>query len=75
MNLTTILVGVAAVAYGLYAAWARRKTPEKFRKLEPMKKFWGERGGLAVHFVGYTVVPIVFGVALIVAGVRGGSLF
>jgi hypothetical protein len=75
MNHTTILVGSASVAYGLYTAWARRKHPEKFRKLEPMKKFWGERGPLAVHIVGYTVVPIVLGVALILAGMRGGSLF
>jgi hypothetical protein len=75
MNFTTILVGVACVAYGLYTAWARQKTPEKFRKLEAMKKFWGARIGLVVHVVGYTVVPIILGVGLIVTGVRGGSLF
>jgi hypothetical protein len=75
MNLTTIALGVASVVYGLYTAWARWKTPEKFKKLEPMKKFWGERGGLAIHVFGYTIVPIVLGVGLIVNGVRGASVF
>jgi hypothetical protein len=75
MNVITILVGVAAVVYGGYTAWARRKTPEKFRKLGPMKEFWGERAGLTIHFLGYTVVPIVLGAALVVHGLRGGSLF
>jgi hypothetical protein len=75
MNVTTILVGVAAMVYGGFSAWARRKTPEKFRKLGPMKEFWGGRAGLAIHFIGYTVVPLVLGAGLIVHGVRGGSLF
>lgn len=75
MNLTTTLIGVASVGYGIYTAWVRGKAPGKFRKLEPMKKFWGERGGLAVHFVGYTVVPVVLGAWLIAVGLRGGSLF
>ena len=75
MNPITILFGLASVAYGLYNAWARRKHPEKFRKLEPMKKLWGERGGPIVHVVGYTIMPIVLGVVLIVAWMRGGSVF
>ena len=40
-----------------------------------MKKFWGETGGLIVHVVGYTVVPIVVGIVLVLSGLRGGSLF
>jgi hypothetical protein len=30
-----------------------------------MKKQWGERGGTIVHIIGYSVVPIVAGLALI----------
>ena len=75
MNPVTVAIGVAAIAYGLYTAWARRTKPEQFAKLEPMKKFWGERGGLIVHVVGYTVVPIVIGVVLIMGGLRGVALF
>ncbi|HEU0264724.1 MAG TPA: hypothetical protein VFR01_03255 [Geobacterales bacterium] len=69
MDFMSIGIGVAGVLYGIYAAVARVRTPEKFWKLEPMKKFWGERAGLAIHFLGYTVVPIVIGVLFILRGV------
>ncbi len=75
MNLVTVLVGAVAIAYGAYTAWARRTKPEQFKKLEPMKQFWGEKAGLAIHIVGYTVVPIVVGIVLVLRGLQGGSLF
>ncbi len=75
MDLVTISVGIAAIGYGMYTAWARRSQPANFWKLEPMKNFWGERGGLAVHFVGYTLIPIVVGILFVLSGLRGVSLF
>jgi hypothetical protein len=75
MNPVTILVGAAAIGYGIYTAWARRAKPEQFRKLEPMKKFWGGKAGPIVHIVGYTIVPIVLGIVLVIRGLQGGSLF
>ena len=62
-----LLLGLAAIAYGLYTAYVRATTPEKFAKLDAMRKQWGERVGTAVHIVGYTVVPILIGVALVVS--------
>ena len=38
------------------------------------EKFWGEGAGVAIHFVAYTVVPIVVGIAMIIAGVNGLSI-
>ena len=75
MNLTTVVIGIAAIAYGLYTAWARRARPDQFRKLEAMKKTWGESAGQVVHVIGYTIVPIVVGVVLVLSGLRGGSVF
>lgn len=75
MDPVTVLVGIAAIGYGLYTAWARRAKPEQFKKLDPMKSFWGERGGQLVHIVGYTVLPIIVGIVLILSGLRGASLF
>jgi hypothetical protein len=75
VNPVTVLVGVAAVVYGVYTAWARRAKPEQFKKLDAMTRMWGHRGGLALHVVGYTVVPIVIGMMLILGGLRGTSLF
>ena len=60
-----LLLGVAAILFGLYTAYVRATTPEKLGKLDAMKKQWGERGGTAVHIIGYTVVPIVVGVLLV----------
>ena len=67
-----LLLGVAAILYGLYTAYVRATTPEKFEKLDAMKEHWGERGGMAVHIVGYTVVPIVVGVILVATALMGG---
>ena len=75
MNPATVGIGVAAIGYGLFTLVARAKKPEMFRKLQPMKERWGPRAGLAIHIVGYTVAPIVFGVMSVVSGLAGKSLF
>ena len=67
-----VLLGLAAVAYGLYTAYVRATAPEKFEKLAAMKEQWGDGTGTIVHVVGYTVVPIVVGLMLIASSlVRG----
>jgi hypothetical protein len=65
-----LLLGIAALAYGLYTGYARTASPEKFGKLQAMKKQWGESTGNIVHLVAYTVVPIVVGLALIATSLR-----
>ena len=74
MNPMTVGLGALIVAYGCYTAYARVKAPHQFHKLDAMKKFWGESAGVAIHFVGYTVVPIVVGIAMIIAGMNGLSI-
>jgi hypothetical protein len=75
MNPATVGIGVAAILYGLFTLVARAKKPEMFKKLEPMKQRWGPGAGLAIHVVGYTLIPIIFGVMTVVAGLAGKSLF
>ncbi len=75
MNLVTVAVGIIAIVFGAYTAWARQHKPHQFKKLEPMKRFWGERAGWSIHFVGYTLVPIAVGIFLVRKGLDGGSLF
>lgn len=75
MNPVTVGIGVAAIAFGLFTLVARAKKPSMFKKLEPMKEFWGPRAGLAIHIVGYSVIPIAFGVISILSGLAGKSLF
>ncbi|MCK5209636.1 MAG: hypothetical protein KAQ79_16490 [Cyclobacteriaceae bacterium] len=75
MDFITIGIGLLPVAYGIYILVLRLQGKnEKLKKLEPMKKFWGESLGLAIHFVAYIVAPIIIGVAIITAGVNGTSI-
>jgi hypothetical protein len=75
VNIYSLMLGVAAVVFGAYTAWARKAKPEQFRKLEPMKRLYGERAGVIVHTIGYTVVPIVYGLLMIIQGLQGKSIF
>jgi len=67
-----LLLGIAAIGYGLYTAYVRATTPEKLGKLEAMRKQWGDSTGNAVHIIGYTVVPIVVGLVLLATDLLGG---
>jgi len=40
-----------------------------------MQENLGEKAGYRLHFIGYTVVPIVLGLVIVLVGVKGGSLF
>lgn len=68
-----LLLGIAAVGYGLYTAYVRATSPEKFGKLGAMKQRWGDRGGMIVHVIGYTVVPLIVGAVLIMSSMLGGA--
>ena len=37
MNSVTILIGVAALGFGVFTAWVHVKKPGQLKKLEPMK--------------------------------------
>ena len=74
MDPLTIGLGIAAAAYGIYTAYIRKVNPRKLGKLEAMKKTWGPKAGLIIHFTTYTIMPIVVGVALIISGTRGLSI-
>lgn len=45
------------------------KKQHKFRKYEPMKKFWGEKVGPRIHFVSYVIIPLIIGCLFIVQGI------
>ncbi len=75
MNTTSFVLGILAVGFGLFTLYVRFAHPSWFGKLEAMKKQWGSATGNAMRIFGYTIVPIVVGIALIVAGIKGISLF
>lgn len=65
MDIANILIGSGAIFFGVYTFYLRQRDPSKFKKLDPMKKFWGEKLGLVIHVVGYSVLPIIFGVSIL----------
>lgn len=75
MNWVTMGIGIAAILYGVFTLFLRFTAPEKFGKLEAMKERLGEKAGLAFHFFSYTVIPIAVGVSLVIAGIKGATLF
>lgn len=64
------IVGVAAIAYGLYSLVQRKIAPEKIEKLQSMIERNGEKMGHSIHLFGYTIVPIVCGLLLLHAHFR-----
>lgn len=75
INIPALLIGLLAIGYSIFTFYMRRKNPNLFWKLEPMKKIWGERVGYIIHFIGYTIIPFLFGLVVLIAGLNGRNLF
>ncbi len=75
MNVIEIIIGIAAIIYAFVSVYFRLKSPAIFKKLEPMKRIYGSKLGLVLHVMFYTVIPFIFGILLIRAGLLGTTLF
>ncbi len=64
------IIGAGAILYGLYTLVTRQVTPQKMTKLQSLKQSHGEKMGLSIHIIGYTVVPIVAGALMLLAHFR-----
>ena len=51
------------------------KNPEKLGKLNAMKEKYGDKTGVTIHTISYTVVPIIVGIVFIVIGLKGRAIF
>jgi H+/Cl- antiporter ClcA len=67
-----IIFGALASAFGLFTLAMRFVSPNSpmFSKLEPMRRFWGPTLGTAIHWIGYTIVPIVVGAGMLLSGLK-----
>ena len=63
-----LVLGVVAIAYGIYSFYQRRTAPEKIEKLQSMIERNGEKMAHSIHLIGYTILPIFSGVLLMSAG-------
>lgn len=66
MEITTdLIIGLVLVIFSLYTLVARQIAPNHFAKLKPMKEYWGEKKGVAIHIFAYTVIPMVAGLLML----------
>jgi hypothetical protein len=75
MSVVTLVIGLAAVIFGVYTMFGRSRCPEQYTKLKAMQDRLGEKQGHRLHFIAYTLVPIIFGAIMILAGLYGASFF
>ena len=55
---------------GIYCYVQRKIAPEKIEKLQSMIERNGEKMGNSIHLFGYTILPIVAGLLLLLAHFR-----
>lgn len=66
-----LILGVLAIVYGLYSFVQRKTAPEKIEKLQSMIERNGEKMAHSIHLFGYTILPIIAGLLLLFAHIRG----
>ena len=74
MDPVTMGLGVFGLGFSSYTTVLRFTNPSKLGKLEPMRQKFGSAAGTAIHVIAYSAAPFVFGVMMLIAGVRGISL-
>ncbi len=65
-----LILGILAIAYGIYSYIQRKTAPEKIEKLQVMIERNGEKMGHSIHLFGYTILPIVAGLLILLAYFR-----
>lgn len=73
MNIVTVGVGSFLMIYGVFSCALRFIRPTMFKKLEVMKNRFGMLVGNIIHFSAYVILPIVGGLYIIIAGLKGFS--
>ncbi len=65
-------ISLLPIGYAVYVLASRKQgKDENFRKLGPMKEKYGERHGSMLHYLGYCVAPLAFGLIILYAGIKG----
>ena len=65
-----LVLGVLAIIYGIYSYIQRKTAPENIEKLQIMIERNGEKMGHSIHLFGYTILPIIAGLLLLLAHFR-----
>lgn len=64
---SNIFIGLIAIVFGIFTLSMRLKgKTEKMSKLEGMRKLFGDKAANIIHLLGYSILPIFLGLALII---------
>jgi hypothetical protein len=75
MNIPTIIIGVVALLIGISTTYLRTTKSDKLVKLKAIQEKFGEQRGALIHLVFYSIIPIIFGIIMVLTGMRGVSFF
>ena len=75
MNIPSVVIGIAALLFGVYTMYVRSTNPDKFGKLKAMQAHFGKKRGALIHLVIYSIIPVIFGIIMLFAGFMGVSFF
>ena len=75
MNIPTIVIGLAALLFGVYIIYVRSTDPGKLAKLKAMQDNLGDKRGSLTHLLFYSIFPIIVGIILLLTGLLGVSVF
>ncbi|ROT99823.1 hypothetical protein EZI54_02515 [Marinobacter halodurans] len=68
-----LLFGLFAIAVGLVSLVGRHFAPEKFLKLQILQQKLGKRNGYILHFLAYTVLPLLVGISILIQAYVPGT--
>jgi hypothetical protein len=71
MQYTTLALGAAILLFAFYTALMSIKSPQELIKLKYMRAKMGQRAGTVVHTIAYIVVPLIFSLFILKAGIDG----
>ena len=74
MDPITLVIGGAAAAYGAFTLVARLVSPHRLKDFRPMQERFGKTAGTVIHTVGYSLLPLGFGLFCLFLAVTGGSI-
>lgn len=75
MNLITIGLGAFAILFGVVMFFLRVSRLETFGEKESFFKRFGKKSAYTPYLFAYSIIPIIFGICLALAGYRGYALF
>lgn len=69
---TDVTLGLFAL-YIVFVSLSRFFQEQEFCRLTAMKKVWGRKPGLVLHFLSSVALPLVFGMVFLCEGIAGGG--